>query len=87
VSHDNNRRSIERYIVWPAQATAYKIGMREILTLREEARRRLGPAFDIREFHRAVLRNGALPLDVLRERVEQWIGAEGADLQANASNV
>ena len=77
VSHDNNRRSIERYIVWPAQATAYKIGMREILTLREEARRRLGPAFDIREFHRAVLRNGALPLDVLRERVEQWIGAEG----------
>ena len=77
VSHETNRKSIERYIVWPSQATAYKIGMREILALREEARARLGPAFDIRDFHRVVLSDGALPLDVLRDIVEQWISAGG----------
>ena len=77
VSHENNRKSIERYIVWPSQATAYKIGMREILALREEAKVQLGPSFDVRNFHDVVLKNGALPLDVLRELVDQWIVTGG----------
>jgi len=77
VGHAVNEEAIERYIVWPAQATAYKIGMREFLALRESARKRLGPAFDLRDFHRVVLGNGALPLDMLREVVDQWVAAGG----------
>jgi len=71
-------REIERYIVMPGQATAYKIGMIEILALREQAKEALGEDFDIREFHAVVLEKGALPLTVLREQVEKWI----ADKQA-----
>ena len=78
VTHEVNRKSIERYIVWPSQATAYKIGMREILALLQEAKIRLGPEFDIREFHHVVLSHGALPLDVLREQIGQWIEAKEA---------
>ena len=66
-------KSIERYIVMPGQATAYKIGMLKILELREWARGELGEAFDIRAFHDAVLGNGALPLTVLEEQVQQWV--------------
>ena len=73
VSHEVNVKAIERYIVWPAQATAYKIGMRRILELRAEAKERLGADFDIRGFHQAVLANGALPLEFLEDVVEQWI--------------
>lgn len=65
--------AIERYIVMPSQATAYKIGMIKIMELRERAREALGDQFDIREFHDVVLRNGALPLDILDEQVTQWI--------------
>ena len=64
---------IERYIVSPGQATAYKVGMMEFLRLREEAQETLGDKFDIREFHDVVLRNGALPLTALRELVMQYI--------------
>jgi len=77
VTHEINRKAIERYIVWPSQATAYKVGMREILSLREEAEANLGDAFDIRDFHRVVLSNGALPLELLRELVEEWVAAGG----------
>ena len=73
VSHEVNVKAIERYIVWPAQATAYKIGMRRILELRADAKQRLGADFDIRGFHQAVLANGALPLEFLEDVVEQWI--------------
>lgn len=76
-THDTNVSAIERYIVWPGQATAYKIGMREILAARDEARRELGPGFDIRDFHRVVLEDGAVPLDILRELVRDWIAAGG----------
>ncbi len=62
-----------RYIVLPSQATAYKIGMLKFLELRELAKKELGPKFDLREYHDVVLRDGALPLDVLEEVVRDWI--------------
>lgn len=64
---------VNRYIVWPGQATSYKIGQLKILELRELARRELGPRFDLREYHDLVLKNGALPLDLLEENVRSWI--------------
>jgi len=65
---------IERYIVWPGQATAYKVGMLEILRLRQEARTALGDKFDVRDFHEVVLKNGPVPLHVLRDLVLDYIG-------------
>ncbi|WP_019959618.1 DUF885 domain-containing protein [Woodsholea maritima] len=65
--------AIERYIVYPGQATAYKIGMLEILRIREAARTELGEAFDLGEFHDVVLANGAVPLAVLEELVQAWV--------------
>jgi uncharacterized protein (DUF885 family) len=65
--------SINRYIVMPGQATAYKIGMLKILELREKARKQLGNKFDIRQFHEVVLTNGAVPLDILGELVDRWV--------------
>jgi uncharacterized protein (DUF885 family) len=62
-----------RYIVWPAQATAYKIGMLKILELRELAKKELGSKFDLREYHELVLKNGAVPMDILEENVRAWI--------------
>ena len=66
----------DRYIVWPGQALAYKMGQLKILELREKAKKELGPTFDIREFHDQVLGAGALPLDVLQEQIESWIQAK-----------
>ena len=66
-------KSIERYIVMPGQATAYKIGMMKILELREWAKVELGDKFDIRAYHDVVLINGALPLTVLEEQVQAWV--------------
>jgi uncharacterized protein (DUF885 family) len=68
-------REIERYVVWPGQATSYKVGQLALLRLREEAERALGPKFDLREFHEVVLMNGAMPLAVVEETVRQWIEA------------
>jgi uncharacterized protein (DUF885 family) len=64
---------VDRYISWPAQALAYKLGQLRILQLRQLAQDSLGAKFDIREFHYAVLRHGALPLDVLEDQVRQYI--------------
>ena len=64
---------VDRYIAWPGQALAYKVGQLEILKLRDEARRELGPKFDIKAFHAVVLGAGAVTLPVLDERVQAWI--------------
>jgi uncharacterized protein (DUF885 family) len=71
-------KAIERYIVMPSQATAYKVGMIKIIELREKAKTALGDTFDIRVFHDVVLKNGAVPLDVLEQLVDEYIAATQA---------
>ena len=70
------KKAIERYIVMPGQATAYKIGMIKILELRESARAELGDAFDIAEFHDVVLKDGPVPLSILEENVKTWVASK-----------
>jgi len=64
---------VDRYIAWPGQALAYKIGQLEILKLRDQAKKELGDKFDIRAFHDQVIDSGAMPLDVLDQRINSWI--------------
>ncbi|MFA0813209.1 DUF885 domain-containing protein [Microbulbifer epialgicus] len=71
-------KEVERYIVLPGQATAYKIGMLKILELREKAKSELGDQFDLRVFHDTILANGPVSLDVLESLVEDWIVSERA---------
>lgn len=69
-------KAIERYIVMPSQATAYKIGMIKILALRKHAKEQLGEKFSIRQFHHAILKNGPVPLGVMEQQVEKYIASK-----------
>ena len=77
LARNNVINEVDRYITWPGQALAYKLGQREILALREEARAALGARFDLARFHDVVLESGAVTLPILRRRVEEWIAAGG----------
>ena len=66
---------VDRYISWPGQALAYKVGQLKIRELRSQAEQRLGPSFDVRDFHDVVLRNGVLPLDLLQEEAQAYINS------------
>ena len=72
------RTEVQRYLVWPGQATSYKVGMIFIQDLREAAEKELGDRFDIGGFHDAVLDGGALPLSMLKSKVERWVADEKA---------
>jgi uncharacterized protein (DUF885 family) len=67
---------VERYIAIPSQATAYKVGALTIQRLRDEAKAALGPKFDIRQFHAQVLDSGALPLEILEQKIRAWVAAK-----------
>lgn len=67
---------IERYIVWPGQACAYKVGQLKILQLRDYARKELGDKFNIKEFHNVVLKNGSMPLSILEEVVKEYVSSK-----------
>jgi len=78
LSEHNVTTEVDRYISWPGQATAYKIGQLKIRALRKQAERELGSRFDVRAFHDILLAEGTLPLTVLEERVVRWIKQETA---------
>ena len=73
LSRAEAEEEIDRYIAIPGQALAYKIGERNILDLRERAKNALGGKFDLKKFHDAILRDGAMPLAILDAKVERWI--------------
>lgn len=75
----NIETEVTRYIGWPGQATAYKVGELKILELRARAKDAMGEAFDIREFHDVLLGAGAMPLDALERRIEDWVTKQAAD--------
>ncbi len=77
-------REIERYVVWPGQATSYKTGQLAILDMRAYAERELGEAFDLKAFHDIILMNGAMPLGILNETVEEWVAERKAGLDDGA---
>jgi uncharacterized protein (DUF885 family) len=79
LAENNIENEVDRYITWPGQALAYKLGQIEILRLREHARSKLGDRFDIRTFHDVILRNGAVTLPALGALVSEWLEAETAE--------
>ncbi|MEE9272165.1 MAG: DUF885 family protein [Robiginitomaculum sp.] len=76
LSEHNIRTEVDRYISWPGQALSYKIGELKIVELRKKAAVELGPKFDIRKFHDAVLKNGGIPLNILEDQINMWIAEQ-----------
>jgi uncharacterized protein (DUF885 family) len=76
IDDTNVQAEVDRYIAWPAQALGYKMGQLKFLELRAKAEKALGPKFDIRGFHDTILDSGALPLDVVEQRVDAWIASQ-----------
>jgi uncharacterized protein (DUF885 family) len=78
LSHHEVETEVDRYISWPAQALSYKLGELKILELRGLAEKELGPGFDLRAFHDAILEMGPVPLEVLEEHVKVFIATQKA---------
>ena len=76
MTNEEVTREIERYVVWPGQATAYKTGQLALLEMREDTEDALGERFNLRDFHEAVLMNGAMPLDILKETMADWTASQ-----------
>ena len=79
LTRHNIESEVDRYITWPGQALAYKIGELKFRELRRKAEQQLGDRFDVRHFHDAVLSGGAVPLDTLEDEVNTWIEEQQAD--------
>ncbi|HEX6885048.1 MAG TPA: DUF885 domain-containing protein [Planctomycetota bacterium] len=84
LARNNVETEVDRYIAWPGQALAYKLGQREFLALRDQARAALGPGFRLADFHDRVLANGAVTLEGLRGVIGTWLGDQDAAIEAAA---
>lgn len=82
IDETNIQSETDRYIAWPAQALGYKMGQLQFIQLRERARTKLGPKFKLSDYHDLVIDSGALPMDVLEQRVDAWIAAGGGKPQS-----
>lgn len=85
LSESNITAEVDRYITWPGQALAYKLGERQLRAMRALAEDTLGDTFDIRSFHDVVLSQGAIPLNLVEERVRDWIRSQGGSLPQERS--
>lgn len=86
LAYNNISNEVDRYISWPGQALAYKLGQREILRLRDESERALGPAFELAGFHEALLSGGAVTLPVLEQQIRRWREARAPMLAAGGGD-